>query len=188
MTFTEKLDYEAGGVLSLPGPMWGKPRLAARLASFLREIQALESAIFSVVRGLDLDTCGRPILEMLARIVGESTAVADLEELRILVKGRILANRSDGTATYLYQLVALLFPDSVVRILHQQDGVSVLLTDSDGPPDAGAVDLLKDTAEAAVGARFVHQTTGVDHFCLPGTIPGDPDRRFGAGIWSDSRC
>ena len=108
MTLEHKTDHTGAGLLKLAPPFWGKPRIATFLIAFLDECQALEDAVWTVLDGIDVDTCGWWVLSRLAKIVGEPSRPADVEDLRVRVKARIRINRSSGTREDVAGLVAAL--------------------------------------------------------------------------------
>jgi hypothetical protein len=137
--------YEGVGLLKLVPAFWGKPRIAALLLGYLQEVQALEDAIFSVLDGLDVDTCGRFALEGLAKIVGEPSRPENTDTLRILVKGRIAVNRSDGTPWPLARVIFSL-TSGAVQVISGYDEFRVLQITLPDPVDADAAASLLDAA------------------------------------------
>jgi hypothetical protein len=133
------------GLLKLVPPFWGKPRIAALLLGYLQEVQTLEDAIWSVVTGLDADTCGRFALEGLAKIVGEPSRPASTDTLRTLVKGRIAVNKSDGTPSAIAAVIALL-TSGTVQVIDSLEEVRVLQLTLPNPDDSDAAAGLLDDA------------------------------------------
>jgi hypothetical protein len=106
-------------LLNLSPPFWGLPRVAALVHCYVSQLQSAEAAMWSLVDGLDVDTSPRPILEILAKVVGEPSRPADLEAFRVLVKARILVNRSAGRLGDLYAIARLLFGADALTVLHE---------------------------------------------------------------------
>lgn len=174
------LGHEPVGVLKLSPPNWGLPRLTALLVGYLAEIQAFETALQSVIDGVDVDTCERYALEGLAAIVGEPSRPSDTEELRGLVKARILVNRSNGQASDVATLVrALSGADGTIL---ENDLTVRVLTDSVISPQA-APGLLDACCAAGVHSAWLEAGT----FALPDIDDPDPPTTgaMGVGTWSD---
>jgi hypothetical protein len=151
--FVQEPCHQGIGLLKLVPPYWGKPRIAALLLGYLNEVQALEDAIWTYLDGIDVDTCARFALEGLAAIVGESRRPADTEVLRIYVKARIAANRSDGTAIAIATLLAVLAADETFIVHEGTDEVRVLQLTGESPAPAASAAVLDETAQA--GCRAV---------------------------------
>lgn len=184
MTFAQILDHEPRGVIKLAPPFWGKPRIASWLVAHLAEVQAVEDAIWSYLDGLDVDTCGRWVLEGLARIVGESSRPADTEALRVYVKGRILVNRSDGTPSMVAALIAGLTTGEV-HVLEDAEEIRVLQYTTP-PADADVAAILLDDAVAGGKQSCWITGAGAGSWALPAYGDATPDltRRTGVGLWS----
>lgn len=179
MTLEHNEAIVGSGLIKLAPPYWGKPRLASILVSFLEEVQVLEDAIWSYLDELDVDTCGRYVLERFAKIVGEPTRPADTETLRTYVKGRILANNSDGTATSICALVEALIGETGT-LLEWQGHVKVL---TPSEPSNGSTDLLDTACAAGVSSAWLTQGT----FAWPDYNDASPPATgvIGVGTWSD---
>ena len=182
MAFEQVLDHEPRGVIKLAPPFWGKPRIASWLVAHLAEVQAVEDAIWSYLNGLDVDTCGRWVLEGLAAIVGEPTRPADTEQLRLRVKGRILINHSDGTPASIAALIAALTAGEV-HVLEHSEEVRVLQYTSP-PYDVDiAAEMLDDVCAASKQSTWLTGCgTGSIRFPAYGAT-GDDSVRFGVGTW-----
>lgn len=185
MALEQVSDHVPRGVIKLAPPLWGKPRIAAWLVSLLAEVQALEDATWSYLDGLDVDTCGRWVLNGLASIVGEPTRPDDTEQLRIRVKGRILVNRSDGTPSALAALIAALTAGEVHVLEHSEETRVLQYTDPPADPDAAAE--LLDNACDGGGQSCWLTGCGAGSFALPAYGDTNPDlsRRIGVGTWSN---
>lgn len=171
--------HAPAGLLKLVPPFWGKPRMAALLVVLLEEVQALEDAIWTVIDGLDVDTCNRWVLEQLAAIVGEPSRPTDDELLRTRVKGRILANRSDATAASVCALAEALSGETG-QLLEFDRAVKVITLNE---PPAGSVELLDAGCAGTVAAAWLTEGT----FAWPDyNDPSPPSTgTIGVGTWSD---
>lgn len=185
MTFAQITDHEPTGLFHLAPPFWGKPRIASWLLAYLAEVQAAEDAIWSYLDGIDVDTCERYALEGLARIVGEPTRPDDDEELRLRVKGRILVNQSDGTATSIAALIAALTTGEV-HVLDDAEEIRVLQYDTDPYDPDVAAEMLDEACAAGKESCWI-TGTGAGSWALPAYGDTDPDltRRTGVGTWSN---
>jgi len=182
MTALEHNNGHVGdGLLKLVPAYWGKPRISALLVGNLLEIQALEDALWTYLDGIDVDTCARLELEGLARIVGEPTRPTDTELLRTRVKGRILANHSDGTAVDICAMVVALAggPGTLLEFDHE---VKVITTTA--PP--GALELLDATAQGAVATSWL-VVPAATAFAWPDHADASPPATgtMGVGVWPD---
>jgi hypothetical protein len=165
------------GLLKLCPVFWGLPRTAALLLGYLQEVQDLEDAIFSYLDGIDVDTCGRFALEGLAKIVGE-TRRPSTDALRIFVKGKISANRSDGTPSALAAVI-LSLTSGAVQVIDGYDEFRVLQITLPDPVDADAAAELLDTSVQG-GAKACWLTNAGSGGCARpsyGTTPDDTRRR-----------
>ena len=185
MTLEQVTDHEPRGVIKLAPPFWGKPRIASWLIAHLAEVQAAEDALWSYLSGLDVDTCGRGVLEGLAKIVGEPSRPTSTDALRVAVKGRVLVNRSDGTPSAIAALLAGLTPGEV-HVLEDGEEIRALsYTTPPIEPDTAAA--LLDAAAAGGKQSCWLLGCGAGSFALPDYGDPAPDltRRLGVGLWSD---
>lgn len=86
----------------------GKPRFAAWLGTYVKQVQLLEDATKAVEASRDLDTADDARLELIGRLVGQPRRGAVTELYRLYIKARILANRSDGSPEALKAIARLL--------------------------------------------------------------------------------
>jgi len=175
--------HEPAGVLQLRPPFWGLPRVAALLVSWLEQAQAFEDALWTFLDGIDVDTCERYALERLSVIVGEPARPTDTETLRVLVRGRIAANRSTGRPSDLTNLVSALCGSTDCTLLLFGNAIKVI-TPPLAAPDA-AVQLLDDAAASGVAVAWtVVDTTSGTPFSLPDADNPTPNNAacMGSGI------
>jgi hypothetical protein len=176
--------HEPDGLLKLAPPFWGKPRIASLLLGYLAEVQVLEDAIWSLIDGIDIDSCERYALDGFAQIVGESARPEDTEVLRTLVRGRIAANRSDGTLPAIRAVVDCLTSEATACL----DGFDCLrilqITGVLDAPDACAA-LLADSRPGGVTSCWIYPA-GATACAFPDVDNSDPDdaRAVGEGVWS----
>lgn len=77
--------------------LWGKPRIAGLLRSWLEESQELEDAVFDMIAARFIENATGSTLRTLGRLVGQKDYGWSESDLRAAIRGRIRANRSDGT-------------------------------------------------------------------------------------------
>ena len=185
MTLEAIVDHVPRGVVKLAPPFWGKPRIASWLIALLTEVQTFETAAWSYISGLDLDTCERFVLEGLAKIVGETARPTDDEQLRMYVKGRIIVNRSDGTPQAVADVINAL-TSGEVHLIEDGEEIRVLQYDGDPPDPDIAAELLDEACAAGKQSCWV-TGCGTGSFALPDYGDPSPDltRRLGVGLWSD---
>jgi hypothetical protein len=160
----------------------GKPRFAAMLKSYIRQVQDLENATWDVINSRDVDTCDETRLEVIGRIVGQPPAGQSTETYRLYVKVRIKVNRSDGS------------PETMKSIARLLLGQGTTLTElpmlqkiaPKGPIDPIATDpnvvfeLLHEAHGAGVTFQFeffAEPVSSVFHF-ITGAIPAVDGRGF----------
>lgn len=85
--------------LELVPPMWGRPRIAALLAAFIDQIQALEDTAWEIIEQRELTEADLPRLKVLGKIVGQPRFGLTLEAYRLTIQARALANVSRGRAS-----------------------------------------------------------------------------------------
>lgn len=90
-----------------------KPRIAALLAAFTRQVQDLENLAWSwYATSRDLDTVGGVLLDRLAEIVDEPRGGRTDTELRAAVRVKVKLISSDGKIEQLIEICKLLFGDA----------------------------------------------------------------------------
>lgn len=97
-------------ILTLPGPFWGKPRIAALTKALALQVQAAEDALHGLRECLDIDTCDETRAGLLGRIVGQGRGGLDLPGFRAAIRARVLANRANGSARDLLDVANALQP------------------------------------------------------------------------------
>jgi len=105
---TQKGDHVSEGLGWLTSGLRGKARLAALLSSWLRQVQAVEDALWQVLIETTLDASVGAQLDQLGAIVGCGRDALDDEPYRMLLRAWILANRSSGTGDELLAILAVL--------------------------------------------------------------------------------
>jgi hypothetical protein len=99
----------AEGRSLLMSPQWqGKPRIAAMLCAWLERVQTAEAAAFDSLTLRDVETSEGIQLDRIGRVVLEGRRGRSDERYRDALRVRILANRSDGRAEDLIEIVSRL--------------------------------------------------------------------------------
>ena len=92
-------DHDEIASRKLAPPFWGKPFIQAVLSAFVREIQRLEDDLWEMMDLRTLPNADMPRLKVLGRIVGQPRFGLDLEDYRLVIEARALANVSRGRAS-----------------------------------------------------------------------------------------
>jgi hypothetical protein len=92
-------DHVRRAILNLPPVYWGKPRIASCLRALVEEVQELEDAVWDVLTLRSIETATGARLQALGRLVGEPDLGYDQETYRVLIRVRIVINRSRGAAS-----------------------------------------------------------------------------------------
>jgi hypothetical protein len=94
-------------IVKLVPPLWGKPRVAALIQSYLDQIQELEDATWEVLDARHVNTATGVHLDTLGAIVGQPRFTSDDDVYRSVIRAKIAANRSKGTTDSLINVVRL---------------------------------------------------------------------------------
>jgi len=121
-------DHGAEGVDLLLGQFIESPRFHAWITSYLSRLQEIEDVAWQLLVDRRVDNATGVNLDLIGRIVGQRRGAFGDDEYRLLIKGRVRANVSSGTATDIYKtLVAMLGEDAVARIEENFPGAIVLV-------------------------------------------------------------
>lgn len=137
-----------------------KPRFAALLASYVRQIQDLEDVAWDVQTARFLDNADLVRLKVLGRIVGQVYRGEAVETYRLFVRARIRINRSNGHSDDILA-VAQLILTGVTLVYNEYYPASIVVTANS---NIGAIDvryiveLLRETKASGVGFAFIFQT------------------------------
>ncbi len=106
------LDHETQhfekGLVSLAGPFWGRPRVAALLRAYLRQVQNLEDCAQEVLAAFDINVADAERLAVLGRVVGTPNFGWDLETYRAVIRAKIATNRSRGLESDITNVLRLI--------------------------------------------------------------------------------
>lgn len=137
-----------------------KPRFAALLASYVRQIQDLEDAAWDVQMSRFLDNADLTRLKVLGRIVGQVYRGEVVETYRLFVRARILINRSGGHSGEIIAVAQLILAGVSLTYEEYYPASIVLVANTNlGSIDVRyIVELLRETKAAGVGFQFIFQT------------------------------
>lgn len=127
-------------LVKLAGPFWGKPRVAALLRAFIRQVQILEDATWEVMNAYHVDTADSARLEVLGRVVGQSRFDFTDAEYRAVLRAKIAANKS-RTRT-----------DDIINVMHLAASASGQVQVNHYSPATAAVLPFESYSEAAITA------------------------------------
>jgi hypothetical protein len=162
----------------------GKPRLDALLASYTRQVQKLEDAVWSVILGRMLENAVGVQLDKIGKIVGQPRLGEPDVRYRMLIQVRIAINRSSGYPDEIVNIVRLVcqapFAPHAFEFDDELPGTGFRLIFLDPPTDgeSDAWDLIfgfvLEASAAGVGFSIVWPT--VDS---PDTFDADRVFRYG---------
>lgn len=152
MTLAPRTEITQAAIARLVPALWGKPRIAAILQSWVDEVQELELAIFASIDARLLDNAAGVRLRVLARLVGQRDFGWSDDDLRAAVRARIRANRSDGLSSDVRDVAALLAPGSTFKVLDGAGPLTMVLrwTSAVGLDWRALLDILSDTRPGGV--------------------------------------
>jgi len=175
----------------------GKPRFAALLGTYIKQVQELEDATWQVVASRDVDTADDVRLEILGRLVSQPRRGATTEQYRLYIKSKIAVNRSDGAPETLKSIARLLLGQGTTLTEYPMWETFEVKGPIDPViDDPGVVtELLRDAHTAGVGFAFIAQAAADGFLFGDDTLGGQVDARHGfsseaatdggflAGIW-----
>jgi hypothetical protein len=170
--------HEEIAARKLAPPFWGKPFVAALLAAFTRELQALEDTFWEILESRTLANADLVRLKVLGKIVGQPRLGFSTENYRTLIAARALANVSQGRASDLLAVLDELLGAGQYVLL--APGNATLYLTVLQPVDAQGIamvqQILPDTRAAGVGLQFLYSdpATATDTF-LWGDLWGAPE-------------
>jgi hypothetical protein len=156
MGLTQETNHRAA-VLELAAPFWGKPRIVSILVAVLDQIQRIEDDAWDILTLRTIDNADLVRLKVLGKLVGQPRFGFGLEDYRDLVRARARANRSQGRALDLVEVMAILVGEANFSMTEGGNAtlyISALtpLTDTD-VAKIGLI--LPDTRAAGVGVQFL---------------------------------
>jgi len=108
MTIANDANHVSEGLALLLEQFKGKPKIAAVLSSFLKEIQDLEVVLQSLLNSRTIDNASDSTLDLIGRIVNQPRDILTDAEYRLWLKARIIINKSSGDIGEIYKVLQLI--------------------------------------------------------------------------------
>lgn len=120
---TEVTDHVAGGLALLTSQFRGQPAARAVLASWIAQVQDLETALFDLLSDGLTSAVGAQ-LDQIGDLLGRPRSGLSDDEYRLLLTGIALAIKSSGTGPELVEIADILC--KVVPVTLSEPGVAVV--------------------------------------------------------------
>jgi GNAT superfamily N-acetyltransferase len=145
------------GIVSLAPPWWGKPRIAALLASYLQRIQDVEDDLWEILDIRTLENADLPRLKILGSLIGQPRLLFSEEMYRKVLQARALANVSRGRASDILAVLEVLIGPGDYFLAEVGDATLLLsvLVAIDAEQLAALVQVLPDVRAAGVGFQLL---------------------------------
>ena len=162
MAFAQITDHEVQALARLAVQYADAPRVRALVSAGASAVQTAEDVLWQLFTGRLLDSATGTQLDNLGAVVGQSRGGGTEAQFKALIRGRILANRSDNTPEALLGIVRAVLDDvSVVATLTRYAPASFVI-DVSGPVSAliakTLASMLADARAAGVGGSLVTST------------------------------
>jgi hypothetical protein len=144
-------------VVALAPPWWGKPRIAALLASYIRRLQDVEDDLWEILTSRELDNADLVRLKVLGEIVGQDRLTFAEDEYREVIRARALANVSRGRASDLLAVLDVIVGTGAYTLTEMGNATLFLtiLTDLEAWQELALRVVLPDTRAAGVGFQLL---------------------------------
>lgn len=161
-----------------------KPLFAALLASWTKQVQDIEDALWQLLVDTTLDTAEDDAQDQLGEILGEVREDLDTAAFRKVLKALAYANQSDGTPEDLIETTRRLLETSAVFSYTELGHAAVLIEPVDPlPAPAHSIRVLKRAKAAGIELQLITPPAGeTTFFTFAPTIrpmTTDPLRGFG---------
>lgn len=166
MALIEYEQHLEEALTSMAPPWWGKPRIAALVASYVNRLQEVEDAIWEVIAIRELATADLPRLKILGAIIGQPRLLFTTEMYRKVLQARALANVSQGRARDIISVLEVLIGPGDY-ILNEVGNATLLLTITiavDAEQLAALVQVLPDVRAAGIGFQVLFTDSPDDVF------------------------
>ncbi len=160
MALTQRDQVAEQAYVRLPPGLWGKPRFASLFRSFLRECQRTEDEAWELFACADLATAPEWALTLLGKLIGQARHGLDLEQFRLAIQARALANRSSGLLSDLFQVLNLVL-GSVDYTIIESGNASLQITALDPLAESDVqvvAEVLPFARAGGVGLNFYYST------------------------------
>lgn len=159
-------------LLNLPLPFWGKPRIGGLTAIGAGRAQQLENVFADLITAFDVNQAVGHQLKLLGEFVGQQNFGFEDPTYRLLVKSRILVNRSNGGRNDLIT-VAKIFFENYLGLRRIEPGVTRLIQWGNKVDQSLLIARLQLQDTVAANVALYYYTCGVEGQ-LGGTV-SDPD-------------
>jgi hypothetical protein len=159
MALTQVVDVTDTGTGHLISQYQNKPRFAAWLASYLDQVQELEDATWGVIIQRLIDNAEGVQLDTIGDIVGEPRKDRDDPTYRVFIAVRIMVNRSEGHASDLLDVLAIL--EATTPFLYYEPPPANMLIEFSAPTfvdPAELLSILRDAKAGGVGLVLIAAT------------------------------
>ncbi len=165
-----------------------KPRIAAMVASWGIEGQAVEDALYDVILLRLVDAASGVQLDAIGRVVGELRRARVDATYRLYLAARIRINRSQGQAGDLIAVLAIVETAPYTFGTYATANVVVEFVTIPTQDPLDLVAMLRDTKMAGVGLLLIAPTDSVNDFLFSNA--GDADvaaNSFGDSVTPDGQ-
>jgi hypothetical protein len=132
MAVSEKLTHVAEALARLPEQFKGKANIAALLELLVTPVQTLESELWSLQFDRRLANATGDLLDSLGKLIGQPRLAFDDDEYRLMIAGRIAANRSSGTIESVLGTLIAVSPTNTFELIEDtSDGAAFSVEVSD---------------------------------------------------------
>ncbi len=160
MTLERREQIEEEACFKLLPWAWGRPRITSLLRSYARECQLVEDACHLLFQNADVDTADSVRLVLLGKLIGQARHGLSIAQLRVAIKARALANRSQGTLADIFAVLNAILPSTDYSVV-ELGSAQLLITALDPITDAD-VDVVQEVLPFAraggVGLHFGYST------------------------------
>lgn len=174
---TKQTRHVEDGTNKLTGAWWNKPRAAALLASYLKQIQQIENAYYDVLIARLLENAIGVYLDILGRIVGEPRAGKSDARFRLAITIKARVNRSHGRVLDILEILDLATDVWAYREVYPAK-FRIDVGEMDGRELARWI---RKAKAGGVGFELVYRPRGSVGFKWGHTTPGSVQ---GAGKWA----
>lgn len=166
MALEQHTQLESEGYVRLVPGLWGKPRLASLLRSYLRECQKTENEAWEFFACVDLLTAPEWALLRLGKLIGQARHALTLDQFRLAVQARALANRSSGLLSDLFAVLNVLL-GALTYSIEEPGNATLWVSALDDISDADAylvAEVLPFARAGGVGLHFLYSDDATDVF------------------------
>jgi len=161
MTLTQTTTHIEGARSNFIDAFKGKPNIQALLDAYIQQVQEIENALFQLLENRTLETAVGVQLDNLGRLIGQARGELSDADYRILLRARILANKSNGTIDDIVEMLQIATSGSSVGLQEFEPAAMIITLTSFGSSNAVLLaNLIADARPAGVGTDFVYPPSG----------------------------